>query len=381
MDEKQEMCVWKMQKDNLTDINNPHAMIIQREQTMAYDCQFRMFDHTQSPMEPHGFSTHQFTGFSDVGKFLDWYISLPEPKHMFECIRGDCKHKPYFDIDIGFKNILSLYKFTDEDIESFKVMLETNLLNQDVITDFEKLLDEEADAVITLLIKAIDLEMEEKNIEYNKDQNLLIFSSHGRMKRSFHVIIDKFHFDNHHDTMNFSQHISTRMGDFGHYIDQKVYNSFRPFRLLGSAKKSDVKRIKQLDEKYCTYRPGMGVVNKLDSLLATSLITYVHDSYKLDSSLWAPIQKVKKSSDPQEFIDGAVYTTISNQYHRSILAKIYSFPTHTDSEYLRLKRFKPANCPACNRKHDHENACIYLYKGYPYFKCYRGGSPIALKDL
>ncbi len=100
------------------------------------------------------------------------------------------------------------------------------------------------------------------------DSNLAICTSHAEDKRSWHIIIDKYYVANHEQAKAFYELVwreapQTLTATGSRCLDQNVYSSWQPFRLLGSTKKNKP-RVKILD-KSCNFDFEQLLITNIES--------------------------------------------------------------------------------------------------------------------
>jgi len=138
-----------------------------------------------------------------------WLESIPlVNRNCYEIIPAG-PQKPHFDIDIP--------------IDKIQPGQDITIVSADVMTH------------ITSAIERVFLS---HNVNYHKDRNLLVFSSHGPAKRSFHIIIDGlYHSDNKQAKIFYLLVINELPGHLRQYVDGSVYSRNQNFRLLNNQKK------------------------------------------------------------------------------------------------------------------------------------------------
>jgi hypothetical protein len=264
-------------------------------------------------------------------------------RNFYEIIPGNDKQKPYFDIDVD----LTLYKNFNE----------------------EELIDKLIDSIIEVI---------GTKVKFDISKDILMFTSHGEKKRSFHIILDNYYFRNCSETKEFCKKV-TLICDQSKYIDQLVYTKNRQFRLLGSTKLNDVTRTK----RYCTswkYH-GSEIVSPImtfDELFYHSLIGMTDYCKLLD--LFVEVDPHAQS------VQNSVDLKLNNQDINKIfecykirfncLNKQLPFKFSEMKDGLILtKRIMPSYCIFCRRWHENENPYFTISsKGMIKYFCRRGNN-------
>ena len=189
-----------------------------------------------------------FNSYLEFGKYQLNFA--PEKRCFYETILGEFPQKPHFDVDINIEK------------------------NPGV--NSEEVKDKLIDAIIAVL--------DEYGITINIASDVIVFTSHGPNKKSYHVIIDHYHHMNNLEARAFYEDVIAKMpAEIVEFIDRAVYSSKQQFRVVGSQKLNSA-RPKSLNEKW-TYH-GNAVVyqyveepeddgHKMILQLEASLVTQV----------------------------------------------------------------------------------------------------------
>lgn len=274
-----------------------------------------------------------YTAFPTYIDAFIWLNKLPvNERNCYEVIPNG-PQKPHFDIDIS----------NEQDLDNI------------------------ANDVINHITSAIRDILSFYNINYTKDNNLLIFSSHGEHKRSYHLIIDRlYHSDNKQAKAFYHLVINKLPSHLRKYVDAAVYSNNQNFRLIGNQKKNSG-RIKILDA-LTTYDPSVIDIQQPKELrlFESSLITFVSGCELLPSFISTTAHKTTNIK-----IDDITTTSIINCFELSEFSDDFDI---IDSNWngISLCRKHPSYCPIHNRIHEHENAYLSLSnKGHVYFICRR----------
>lgn len=292
--------------------------------------------------------------------FFDSYVDFFEYKKQFS--QHHCSfyevinfnQKPHFDIDIKMSDLINNY-YPDQTIYYDELLETGNLLIETIIRSIK----------ILLLPNILNL-----------TKDVLIYTSHGNNKLSYHIIIDNWcHHDNleaksFHDKVLYYSGCLLQ-GRLVEFIDPSVYSTNQLFRMLGSHK-YDNNRIKIFQPMFM-YRGEM--------------ITHISNN-----------DKEHKLYDMKEFSKSLItFTAESNLLQSFYKKKLYNRYNYDftgenikDIEKLLFLHFKSAYtireiyessillntvvrimCPICKRVHIHENPKLIIFKNEVSWTCRR----------
>lgn len=275
----------------------------------------------------------RFRVFNSTTEFLDHANKQPDRLQCFYEVIFMRKQKPHFDIDIDLKNNREI---NDKDIVKSVI-----------------------DGIISVL--------SEYEVEIDPIKDILIFQSHGKDKKSYHIVVDHYyHSDNINAYCFYKKVLEKVPGQYRVYIDRSVYKTVQQFRMIGN-RKYNTERVKKYLKRN-DYIP--------DDLFRSSLISYIRKSKQLP-----PFE------DEEEFKEGYGETNISiedgdiitkamdllSQY-LGISKNDSEFPFFYDNtvdNFIILKRIRAYECRLCQRTHENENPFMFIHKGYLYWNCRR----------
>lgn len=290
--------------------------------------------------------------FDSYIEFLEFEESIKPPKSFYEII--NFQQKPKFDIDINY---------TDEIKDEF---------------------DEIGPKLVETIIKCCKLIIGSLNLKIPED--ILLYSSHGTNKKSYHIVLNHWYHVDHYDALAFYEKISHLVamqlgGRYIEYIDGSVYKKNQAWRLLGS-QKHDSERIKK-QEFEMVYVDNLLKLPSYESTkfglakqFADSLITFTGHCKALPSYRETPIySKLFPSVTLTEMdvkeIEEMLYKEFKNLFTlRSVKGNI-----------IYLTRKHPYYCRICNRKHEHENPRIMIIDGCVKWHCQRSDTKCILGYL
>lgn len=291
-----------------------------------------------------------FSSFKTINEFAKYQIDISE-KHFYEVIQGDKCQKPYFDIDIS-----------------------------DITEPYEEIKDTIVETIVEVFQK------NEIFLDFSKD--ILVFSSHGKSKFSFHIIVDNYCYLNNVEAKQMFQIVYNKLPEnIKPYLDDKIYNKNRQFRIVNS-KKFQSDRIKTFQEIWnfqnenIVYKFKEEISNdfhKFILLLQGSLITVtnhcslISTKYVKDFSLnYGKELKTDKNSLKYQNIN---FTQHQLKEIEKICSELcYNLQERTGNLFI-LKRLNPSYCKLCKRFHENENPFIVVKENenflYIFFNCRR----------
>ena len=311
-----------------------------------------------------------FAVFKDYISFYDYSQTFhPNARSFYEIIMGRSYQKPHFDIDIDKNEFMLRYNSGDYE------------------NDVQSILDSLIRSCIEVL-KLVGV-----NIDVKK--NILLYSSHSKNKKSFHLIIDKYcHTDNlearefRKKVMNYFVTICDQKFNDGYFItspfiDPKVYSGLQQFRILGCQKRCS-NRPKLFNREF--QFEGNIIKNKQSEKsrneqhqdlidLSKSLISFTSECTPLPPFL---------SEDERRAIRGFGNETIPDEVVKMALEayKLY-WKNMNDSDYIPykvlkvhgkiiiLKRLSPSMCEICKRIHENENPFLFILGNKVCWNCRR----------
>lgn len=308
---------------------------------------------------------HKFAVFRDYIHFWNYQKTIaPEKRTFYEVIIGKYPQKPHFDIDIN--------------LESAPPSLPDGEIVKSIVID--KIIECFAKLGISL--------------EISKD--IMLFTSHGKQKRSYHIVVNNYYHDDYVQAKLFynmlMDAIPRETGITDTILDKGVYKSIQQFRLLGSQKlgsnrpKVLAREWQHKDSKIFWSDPFISGSIGADDLLIfkSSLVTYTRECSKI------PTLEPKKiiSCVKDKYEDEGTLTPeeesqcmkllgkhvlANNPQLKNSRARLPYEPGETRGKLMLLKRTASSMCTICNRIHDHENPFIFVTgEEYSvYFNCRR----------
>ena len=268
----------------------------------------------------------------------------PDKKWFFETILGDRSQKPHFDIDIDVK------KYPD-------------VIGEDVVNNL-------VDAIFEILSEA--------DVEIRIDSDLLLFTSHGPTKQSYHLVIDHYMHLNNLEAKAFYHKVLEKMDpELSEFVDPAVYSSKQQFRIVYSQKPGSG-RIKTLSEKW-TYHDEEIVyqyvqeprddLHKMLLQLEASLVSHTSNCLPLPNFIQVDDngRVLGKSSD--SYFDENLSRDIAMKALKLLAETAGLSINDTRFPYrfigvsggiISLLRIHPSRCRICNRIHENENPYLFI---------------------
>ena len=314
--------------------------------------------------------THLYSHFVNYVQFGQWYYHIDnKQRHFYEIIEKNKPQKPYFDLDID-----------DVDIDHHKIL---ELVVETILNVFGK---------YNIVLKLDDI---------------LVFSSHGENKYSYHIIINNYCFMDLSETKIWMKQIYNQIpNSIKKYVDQKVYTQHRQFRIVNSSKVNS-NRIKQFQKswiykgKEINYKLLEDEYQRFMDILGKSLITYTNECLIIPRTYTRTMSSLSSSNNEvsnNEVSNNKLeeFTITSEWINKAlqlscpdILITSTQFPYQVNNiltnGIITLKRLSKTYCKVCNRDHENENPYLLIKKGkkivHAYFSCRRNYKYILLGIL
>jgi len=289
--------------------------------------------------------------------FARYCLKLPQHMRCFyEVIIGEFIQKPHFDLDLD---------------------LEENNLSEEQVKE-----------IFNNLINSIVDEFKNKSLELDLSRDVCVYSSHGKTKRSYHIVINNFCHANNHEAKAFYYCIMEKLPPEyvkNGWVDDSVYSLSQQFRCLGS-QKFEKNRIKKLVEEWSfndeiikhKYIEEPEDENHLFLIqLEESLVGARTSTCKILPSYETPKEYKETTFESTETLDYVKTKQILDIFAASVGLKWgdsripYKFDK-VEGPFIILKRTKPSKCKICYRIHEHQNPYLLLTpSGDIYFHCRR----------
>lgn len=294
-----------------------------------------------------------FKVFNTYPSFFRYQSSFLEVKRVFyEVILGEFAQKPHFDIDLSGES-------------SPESPGESEIYQPHYL--------------VQALILAISKTLSEMEVVLDIERDVLIFTSHGPSKKSYHVVIANYCHSGNLEAEAFYRRVVEKLAHPRvDAIDHAVYSSVQQFRMLGSQKyESNRPKIFrptfEFDDRIYTHKLHEKPRNSEHHdylVFEQSLVGNVSRCKTLRSLLpQLPAYDFSRSSlDLTEETVKTVLTMISSDFRFSSV----------QGGMILLKRIRPSFCIICQRQHEHENPFLTVSNNQVYFHCRRSSKQESL---
>jgi len=289
-----------------------------------------------------------FAVFKTYLEYGIYQMKLPQHQRCFyEIVLGESTQKPHFDVDID-----------------------------DVSVDGEKIKDNLIDSAIAVL--------KEKDVDI-LISDILVYTSHGKEKHSYHIIINNYCHANNIEAKAFYDKVIDKVNpNYVKWIDRSVYSPTQQFRIVGSQKIGS-ERIKTFQKEW--KHNGELIKHKYPETpdcpeheivmqLEESILGYTGNCKFLPA--FEPREETVKHYDNDENVtaDEATEAIKLVGIAGNISINDYRFPYRfqgINGPIVMLKRTKPSRCKLCERVHEHENPYLLVLgeERSVYFCCRR----------
>lgn len=276
----------------------------------------------------HGIIERRYGAFESVRSLWNIYERVAV-RTGYEVILGCFPQKPHFDVDINTVSV-------------------------------------DGDMVIELLIDAIQRVLNEKGVYITLANDVLVYTSHGTDKRSYHVILPNHCHASNTQAKAFADIVRSALPVNARvYVDGAVYNPLQQFRLLGSTK-AGKNRVK-VEQTVWYYHGSRIETPTLEPLhaFARSLVGWTPDCTSLPT--W---DTPEPSFVPRSVMSDEAEEALALLSEDPVL-RTCRFKAGTRGTVISLKRLAPGHCPVCNRTHDHDNAYLFVRNRSVYYGCHR----------
>lgn len=232
--------------------------------------------------------SRRFSVFNSPDDYMVFSSKIPfERRCFYETIIGP--QKPHFDLDFNVE------KYPDLNIETIK----------------------------NYVIWAICKVMRKAGIKLVKSKDILLYSSHSDLKKSYHIVIDNYCHVNHKQAREFYNEVMKLISiDTYDIIDSSVYSSKQQFRIVGSHKYGS-DRTKTFQEKWTYFTPENEV--EVEDEDDTDKVELLNNSADEMDPMLAQLMKIKEDIEAKKPVNP----------HRKNLIE-YEYPCEFNNELAKL---------------------------------------------
>lgn len=285
---------------------------------------------TSSNDQCHDGVERRYGAFESVRSLFAFYERVPSAHRTgYEVILGCYPQRPHFDVDV-------------------------------------KTLDVSGEQIMELLVDVIQSVLESKGVQLNLEHDLMIYTSHGSDKQSYHVVLPNHCHANNTQAKAFADQVRVALPSEARvYVDAGVYNPLQQFRLLGSTKVGKQRpKVEQLVWYYHGTRMQAEALEPMASF-ARSLVGWTVDCTPL------PVWDVPEPSFvPKRFLSCEAEDALALLATDPALNSC-RFKASAKGSVISLQRLSPGYCPVCERTHEHDNAYLVINDNKVYYKCHR----------
>lgn len=280
---------------------------------------------------------HLFTYFTDYLKFIEYELNIhPDRRSFFEIIFGHLPQKPHFDLDIDNSN----GQYTEEEI-------------------------------LGVFIPALIKVFSQYKVDINLSQDILIYSSHGKTKLSFHIIVDNHCHNSSEEAKALYYLVLDQLPEkYRMCVDPNVYSSIQQFRMLGSQKEKSG-RVKIFHEKWKyqgeeiiyqykenneKLKPYLQFQASLVSLISHCLYLPIFEHPAINKSSNLSYENVTINSDEMQEVLHLFCRKMDYDLDNNFPFNIIE----VKESIILFQRIIPTECPICKRIHEHENPYLLV---------------------
>ena len=302
-----------------------------------------------------------FKAYNQPSEFFRIYSQMPEQKRMFYEVVQEGKQKLKFDLDFSLKKLNLNFVRTD------------------------------AERCLCVLVKHLLKFLQQHGVDTKIEQDIMVFSSHGEGKFSFHVVVDNYfmasaescQFASNHIMNDTITEVSTIYKDVSpqtweSIFDNSINKRNQQFRMLGSHKygttryKTLCQEWRYFDQKI-VFSPNTHNDLRFDMphlheylIFERSLISFACRELPIISyEIPQPVRPVRPVCDIGDINEQNLSAMIPKGW--LLDSRMSNFPGY------RLKKETTTECLICKRIHEHDNQYILIVGDDQkvYFKCHR----------
>jgi hypothetical protein len=307
--------------------------------------------------------------FAYFDSYLEFYEYMQKfesvDRAFYEIIFGELPQKPHFDVDIDLENFVAAY--AGEDIDQV-----AELLREAVIQGSIEVLSEN--------MTGIDLQ-----------KDVLLYSSHGIKKRSYHIVLNNKCHDGNKEAKAFYDAVTSKVrtitgGKYVEFIDPSVYSPRQQFRLVGCQKQGSNRPKVFYEEFWFRGQKYTHIYNedvtdpirKKLTIIYESMVSFTSGCVYLPS-LIPPRAITHHNLGELPDLDPTTIDSCLNMLREKMSPCPFTIK-EVRGHLIVLKRHAPSLCPICQKAvpHEKENPFMFIISGKVYWDC-RRCSPDAKK--
>ena len=223
--------------------------------------------------------------------------------------------------------------------------------------------DEEVQMFMDELIETTINVYNELGYQLIPQKHILLFSSHGPSKWSYHIIIDGFYCENCNEALALFKKITEKMKSkerVSDWLDASIYNPNHSLRILSSVK-SGRKKILEKVWKFKNEQICFEFSQKPRNDKHQIVLEFERSFISLTENCFPIPQLVVKdqSYKNQSCVLNDDVSDFAFRLFKSVYGNVFSH-VKTVSNFVLLQRVSESGCPVCNRVHESENAFLVV---------------------
>lgn len=275
----------------------------------------------------------------------------------------DIRHYTKFDT---FLECIQVMMKIEQDIRCFhEVVLEHRNQKMRFDIDIKKTPDVTETEVKQFMDDLIDATIRvygEIGYQIVPEKHILLFSSHGPQKWSYHIIVDGFYCENCQEASALFKKITEKMPNqerVKDWLDASIYNANHSLRILSSVKNGR-KKILEKVWKFRDQEVHFEYSQKPRNEKHQIVLEFERSFISLTENCFPIPMLVKKNfyNNESEVMDDQV-SDYAFRLFKSIYGDVFTH-VKTVSNFVLLQRVKESGCPICNRVHESENAFLVV---------------------
>lgn len=291
----------------------------------------------------------------------------PENRSFYEIVLAEFPQKPRFDIDVNTKDYPNL------------AQQPIVLTDGTQITSLDQLGELLKDTVIELMIAVLA----DKGVRVDISKDVLVFTSHGPNKRSYHVVLNNYCHYHHKEARALYDMTMARVPEHlkcvvkAPQVDPAVYSSKQQFRIVGSQKIGSgrpktfapVWRYKGQEIRYKYIEEPADDNHALMLQLEASILTHTSSCDLLPTLLDPNDEGLGKMMSKARYDTENISMALAKKALQLVATAGGStiddrrFPYAIEGikgGIVCLKRTRPSKCGICCRVHEHENPFLVV---------------------
>lgn len=290
-------------------------------------------------------------------------------------IKGNvCRRYTLFEDYISFWNY---YLGQPPELQTFnEICLENQLQKMRFDLDMKGITDEKVgNEMVEQVMVASNNFFKELKMELKMEKDWIVFTSHGKTKLSYHLIIDNYCFQDCSSVQYVYNQICKELPTeiIEKYLDNSIYSKNHSLRIYGNSKIDEIERIKQWNPSF-TFK-SKKIKTKLEieeeknelledySILQAGLVTCTENCKVIKITI--PKNEVELGELEQETVDKAL--ELLKTIDEEGILKFYKI----EGNFICLKKDKSYHCPTCEKTHESENPYLLLVGDTILFNCRR----------